>query len=197
MISMKSYQVVDELDDAVCFVWTVVPELREALLSGLDALVCVRVGTRHVVSSEQLQNVLFVTPSAFAMHLFLMKVCTSFGLRVGRSAGMKLAVVGGGLFDLRSSGFVPGCTPARINTSWRDPLTTGGVIPSSSDMTNGFDETLLVEVAGTDSLSAVSSSSSFAFSSPAGSSLGLLSSGFDIVMKKRKMKINSGLFKIT
>ena len=57
---MKSYQVVDELDDAVCFVWTVVPELREALLSGLDALVCVRVGTRHVVSSEQLQNVLFV-----------------------------------------------------------------------------------------------------------------------------------------
>ena len=97
---------------------------------------------------------------------------------------MKLAVVGGGLFDLRSSGFVPGggCTPARINTSWRDPLTTGGVVPSFSNNTTGGDEVLggddVLEVAGTDSMSAVSSSSSFGFSSfPAGSSssLGLFS----------------------
>ena len=95
-----------------------------------------------------------------------------------------------------------GLIPARINTVCRAVCcTTGGVIPSSSDVTNGFDETPLVEVAGTDSLSAVSSSSSFAFSSPAGSSLGLLvdgDPGDDIVMKKKKkMKINSGLFKIT
>ena len=41
---------------------------------------------------------------------------------------MKLAVVGGGLFGLRSSVFAPGGghTPARIKTSWRDPFTTGG-----------------------------------------------------------------------
>ena len=115
---------------------------------------------------------------------------------------MNVDVVAGGLLGLwfGDSGSAPGGgrTPARISTSWRDPFTTGGVIPSSSDITNGGDEAVLVEVAGTDSLSAASSSSSFAFSS---STLGLFGGRVVdevddiVVMTKRKMKINFGVIK--